>query len=333
MKLSNLKQYSAAIAIAGLLLSGCSNTGSQFGAPQILTASRSRPDHAYNNYASVPCADCRCLWVGDKWVLVSKDCRAAKSGILYAVALFKGNSDSKTAYAGFSNHTVAVAQWKKGRYSKAGTLTGLTGNPTGIASDFKGNLWVTDSPSATISEFYPGAKSPSQSYSDSNLASLSYVAVDRRNHIYVEGQSRESGGIEIDKLQAGGTFTSIPASATLGYTAGGLAVIVNNGKTGYLFVNDEGTANGPPTITRWLLKGGKLVEDGSFKYSGFDTALSVDPSGKDTMHVWAANNARSSSEFTTSGVEYAFPSGGVVLSTPATTSSFESFGIALTVDP
>jgi hypothetical protein len=331
MKLSNLKQHSATIAIAGLLLGGCSNTGSQFAAPSGATQQQAAAPQFLTAY--VPCADCRCLWAGDEWVLISKDCGAAKSGIIYAVALLKGNDDSKTAYAGFSNHTVAVAQWKKGRYSKAGTLTGLTGNPTGIACDFKGNLWVTNSPSATISEFYPGARSPSQTYTDSNLASLSYVAVDRRNNIYVEGQSRESGGIEVDELQAGGTFTPITASGQLGYTAGGLAVVVNNGKTGYLFVNDEGTANGPPAITRWLLKRGKLVEDGSFKYSGFDTALSVDPSGKDTMHVWAANNVRSSSEFTTSGVEYAFPGGGLVFSTPTTTSSFESFGIAITEQP
>jgi hypothetical protein len=347
MKPLNLKEYSASIAIAALLLGGCSNTGSQFVAPSGATHPQlAGPDHAYNNYAYVACADCRCLWGcdsgcgaspkkirGDEWVLVSKDCGASKSAIVYAVALLKGNNDSKTSYAGFSNGTVAVAQWKKGRYSKAGTLTGLTGNPTGIASDFKGNLWVTNSPSATIGEFYPGARSPSQTYTDSNLASLSYVAVDRRNDIYVEGQSRANGEIEVDELQAGGTFRSIVASGQLGYTAGGLAVIVNNGKTGYLFVNDQGTANGPPTITRWLLKDGKLTNDDSFKYSGIDTALSVDPSGKDTMHVWAANNVRSSSEFTTNGVEYAFPSGGVVASTPTTTSSFESFGIAITDTP
>jgi hypothetical protein len=360
MKPLNLKQYAATIAIAGLLLGGCSDTGSQFAAPSgttqqqaastlILSAFRglkAEPDHAYNNYAYVACADCRCLWGcdtgcgssskkirGDEWVLVSKDCGASKTATVYGVALLKGNSDSKTAYAGLSNDTVAVAKWKKDRYMKAGTLTGLTGDPIGIASDLKGNVWVTNWPSATISEFYPGARSPSQTYTDSNLASLSYIAIDRRDDIYVEGQSRASGGIEVDELQAAGTFTSITASGQLGYTAGGLAVIVNNGKTGYLFVNDQGTANGPPAITRWLLKGGKLVKDGSFKYSGIDTALSVDPSGTDTMHVWAANNVQSNSEFTTSGVEYAFPSGGVVLSTPTATSSFESFGIAVTEAP
>jgi hypothetical protein len=343
----NLKQCSATIAIAGLLLGGCSNAGSsQFAAPASFRGWKSEPDHAYNNYAYVSCADCRCLYgcdtgcgssskkiFGDEWVLVSKDCGAGKAAMLYAVAFLKGNNDSKTSYAGFSNGTVAVAEWKKGRYTKAGTLTGLTGNPTGIASDFRGNLWVTNSPSATISEFYPGARSPSQTYTDSNLLSLSYIAVDRRNDIYVEGQSKASGGIEVDEFEAGDTFKSLGPSGQMGYTPGGLAVIVNTGKTGYLFVNDQGTANGPPGITEWLLKGEKLTKEGTFRYSGIDTALSVDPSGKDTTHVWAANNVPSSSEFVTSGVEYAFPSGKVVASTPTTTSSSEAFGIAITETP
>ena len=194
-------------------------------------------------------------------------------------------------------------------------------------------MWVTNSPSATISEYFPGATSPSKTYTDPNVRSLSYIAVDRRDDIYVEGQSTASGGIEVDELQAGGTFKSIVASGPLGYTAGGLAVIVNDGKTGYLFVNDQGTPNGPPTITRWSLKGGKLTQAGSFNYSGIDTALSVDPSDRDTAHVWAANNVPSSSEFVTSGVEYAFASGGVVASTPTTTSSSAAFGIAMTQAP
>ncbi len=356
MKPLKLTQFSAAIVITGLLLGGCSNTGSQFApsratqqqlaAALTLTSSPGWPDHAYNNYAYVACADCRCLWGcdtgcgansnkirGDEWVLVSKDCGSAKSGIIYAVAFLKGNNDSKTAYTGFSNETIAVAKWKKGRYTKAGTLSGLTGYPSGIASDFKSNLWVTNSPSAAISEFYPGATSPSQTYTDSNLRSLSYVAVDRRNGVYVEGQSTASGGIEVDELQAGGTFRRIAASGPLGYTAGGLAVIVNDGKTGYVFVNDQGTPNGPPNIARWLLKGGKLTKDVSFEYSGIDTALSVDPSGKDTTHVWAANNVPRSSEFVTSGVEYSFSIGGMVASTPTTISSSESIGIAITEAP
>ena len=346
MKHSKVTEYSAAIAIAGLVLAGCSNTGSQFAAPSGATARGWVVEayNGYNQYAYVRCADCRCLWgcnsgcgnsskkaVGNEWVLVSKDCDGG--GVAYGLAFAKENSDSKIAYAGFSKDTVGVAKWKNDRYAKAPTLTGLTGEPVGIASDLKGDVWVTNSPSTTISEFYPGARFPSKTYTDSNLASLGYVAADRRNDIYVEGQSRESGGIEVDELQAGGTFRPIVSSGQLGYTAGGLAAVVNNGKTGYLFVNDQGTANGPPTITRWLLKGGKLTADGSFKYSGLDTALSVDPSGKDTNHVWAANNVQRSSGFETSGVEYAFPSGGVVASTPTTVSSTKSFGIAITEQP
>ncbi len=351
MKVSNFRRYSATMAVVGLLLGGCSIAGSRPTAPSGLTplqvAILAQPDYnGYNQYAYVRCGDCRCLWgcntgcgnnpnkrKGDEWVLVNKDCDGVRAGSTYAVALLDDNRDSKMAYAGLSNGTVRIAKWTKDRYSKAGILKGLTGTPTGIAADFKGNVWVTNSPSAALSEFHRGAKSPSQTYTDPNLDSLTYVAVDRRNNVYVEGLSKASGGIEVDELQAGGTFKSLSAPTQLGYTPGGLAVIGNNGKAAYIFVNDQGTPNGPPTIAKWLLSGGKLIKEGSFGYTGIDTALSVDPSGKDTAHVWAANNVSSSTEFSTSAVEYAFPSGGVVAATPTTLSSSESFGVAITEAP
>ncbi|HEV3092526.1 MAG TPA: hypothetical protein VGX91_13875 [Candidatus Cybelea sp.] len=350
MKHLHCTPYSATIVV-GILLSGCGSAGSQVAAPSRLTPLQvailaQRDYNGYNQYAYVRCGDCRCLWgcntgcgnnsnkrKGDEWVLVDKDCDGVRAGSIYAVALLDDNRDSKIAYAGLSNGTVRIAKWTKDRYTKAGILKGLTGIPTGIAGDFKGNVWVTNSPSATLSEFHRGAKSPSKTYTDPNLASLSYVAVDRRNAVYVEGQSRASGGIEVDELQAGGTFKSLSASNQLGYTPGGLAVIATGGKAGYIFVNDQGTPNGPPTITQWLLSGERLIKEGSFGYSGIDTALSVDPSGKDTAHVWAANNVSSSTEFATSAVEYAFPSGGVVAATPTTISSSESFGVAITDAP
>jgi hypothetical protein len=354
MKPSNLIQYSATIAIAGLLLGGCSNTRSQFAVPNeatqqqrvaaapILTSSRGLKPEPFKQYALNSCGfvglvlGCVCMWgcnagcnSAGNWTLIDKLCPAG-ANLIQGIACGQGNTDPKILNAGLSNGTVAVAKWKKGQYVQVGTLTGLTGNPTGIANDFKGNVWVTSSPSATISEFYPGATYPSETYTDSNLTSLNYIAVDKRNDIYVEGQSASSGGIEIDELQAGGKFTSIAAPGQLGYTAGGLAVILKNANVSYIFVNDQGTASIPAAITKWLRKGGRLINQGSFQYSGIDTAISADPSGRDTTHVWAANNVPSSSGFVTSGVEYAFPSGGLVANTPTTASSSEAVGIAMT---
>ena len=230
----------------------------------------------------------------------------------------------------------------KGQYKQVGTLTGLTGSPTAIATDSEGNVWATNSPSTTISEFYAGITTPSATYTDSNLTSLSYVAVDKSNNVYVEGQAASSGGIEVDELPYGGkTFTAINAPGQLGYTAGGLAIscprkpcpIAGNGNVEYLFVNDQGAPSSPATITKWERKRGKLGKAASFQYSGIDTAISVDPFTKDPNDVFAANNVPSGSAFVASGVEYAFPGGNVVSSSPTTSGTFEALDIAISKKP
>lgn len=92
-----------------------------------------------------------------------------------------------------------------------------------MAADSQGNLWVTNAPSTSISEFARGNTSPIATLLDSNLSSASYLAADQYNNVYVEGQS--TSGIEIDELAAGGTtFKAISAPGEIGMMAGGLAM-------------------------------------------------------------------------------------------------------------
>jgi hypothetical protein len=235
---------------------------------------------------------------------------------------------SGSAYVGLSNGTIAAMKWKKNEFVQQNTLTGLTGTPTGIAVNQAADVFATNASSATISEFSKGAKSPTALYVDSNLVTANYLATDSTGDLYVEGQS--NSGIEIDVLPAGGAeFSTISPPGQTGCTSGGLAV-ASGAKGTYLWVNDQGTASSPAAITRYLLKGSSLVADGSFNYSGVNGAIAVDPRGKDTSHVYAANNVPSGSQFATSAVEYEMPSGKVVGSSPSGTSSTEIVGISFT---
>lgn len=187
-------------------------------------------------------------------------------------------------------------------------------------------MWATNSPSATISEFAVGATKPTASYTDSNLTSASYLAVDAMGNVYVEGQAAYS--IEVDVLPVGdATFKVVASPGQVGLTAGGLTV-QNAGRKTYLWINDQGAASSPAAISRYVLRGSSLDFDGSFNYSGIDGAIWADPAGKHISHVFAINNVVVGSEYASSAVEYAMPGGKIINATPASTGATEALGIA-----
>jgi streptogramin lyase len=266
---------------------------------------------------------CTCTWnpPPSPSTLISMECfdPLPIGGFPFAVA-----RDNNYLYIGVSNGTVLVAKYANGKVTQVSKITGLSGNPLGMATDSHGNLWVTNSPNNTISEFAKGATTPIAYYTDSNLTSVSYLAIDKHNNVYVEGiGSNESEyGIEVDELDtATGTFNAL-SQPVLGSVPGGLAV-QQYGNATYIWVNDQAGR-----ISRYLLQGSFLNLDGSFTYSGIDGAIAVDPS--DIKHVYAANNVPSGSQFVTSIVEYSISTGKVVTSSPSSTLPYEDVGLAFT---
>jgi hypothetical protein len=218
-------------------------------------------------------------------------------------------------YVGESS-TVAVYTKKT---KQIGTLTGLTGIPLGITSDVRENVWVTNYPSNSLSAFAPGASTPTATYSDANLSSMSFVAADQNGNIYVSGQSATTGALEVDQLTpATGNF--VPLSSIGGAVAGGIAVQT---KTGLLWVCDEGNGSSG-TISSYSLSTFQRVTQ--FAYSGIDTGIAVPPSGP---AVYAINNVVAGSAFTVRGIEYDAKSGKVAASAPAFSSAQLTIGIAL----
>lgn len=200
------------------------------------------------------------------------------------------------------------------KWKGVATLTGLTGVPIGIMLDSKGDVWATNSPSNTISEYAKGSTTPTAAYTDDNMSSISYVASDKANDVYVSGQGK-SGNLEVDELQ-GSSFA--PIKTITGSVGGGIAVAT--GKT--LWVCDEGTGT-KGTISSYTIPGFKRREQ--FAYSGSDTGIAVTSSGK---QVWAVNNVASGSQFHVSIVIYS-AKGKVILSGPGSNFPEESVGIAL----
>jgi hypothetical protein len=200
------------------------------------------------------------------------------------------------------------------KWKEVATLTGLTGVPIGIMLDSKGDVWSTNSPSNTISEYAKGSTTPTATYTDDNMSSISYVASDKANDVYVSGQGK-SGNLEVDEFQ-GSSFA--PIKTITGSVGGGIAVA--SGKT--LWVCDEGTGT-KGTISSYTIPGFKRREQ--FAHSGSDTGLAVTASGK---QLWAINNVPAGSQFHVSVVIYSVK-GKVLLTGPGSNSREESVGIAI----
>jgi hypothetical protein len=206
--------------------------------------------------------------------------------------------------AELSNGTISVYTGN----TLTNTLTGLSSGSTGLAMDTKGDTFATTAGSPTIDVFAAGSSTPTGSFTDANISSASYLAIDKANHLYVEGPS-VNGGIEVDEM-FGNSFKPLAHPGTLGATPGGLAV-QTSGKGTYVWINDQGNATDSANIARYALKGATLAKQGSFDYSGINGAIAVDPKGKDTTDVYAVNNVAAGSGYSVTGVDYTFPTGAI----------------------
>jgi hypothetical protein len=235
----------------------------------------------------------------------------------YPFPFDQGDAHAASGNAWFVGQALAsgaqILEYNK-KWSTVATLTGLTGVPIGVMVDAKNDVWATNSPSNTISEYNPGATRPTAIYTDAIMSSISYIASDKAGDVYVSGQG-SSGNLEVDELN-GSKFT--PIKTITGSVGGGIAV-ESSGKS--LWVCDEGTgAKG--TISSYTIPGFKRREQ--FAYTGSDTGTT---SGK---QVWAINNVvASGSTFNVDVVIYNAKKGKVISSSPGDTSSTESVGIAL----
>jgi len=233
-------------------------------------------------------------------------------------------TQAKALNVATADSTIGVYSGKK----LVTTLTGLSGVAAGVGTDSRGNTFaaVNAGSAVAVEEFAKGATTPSATYSDPNLTSVYSLAVDRRDHVYVEGQS-QAGTIEVDEMIGSGSFESLApsGSGSLGATPGGLAV-QTSGKATYVWINDRGNASEPANISHYEFTGKSLVKLGSFEYSGVNGAIAADPTGKDTKDVYAVNNVPSGSQYSVSGIEYD-SSGQIVSQTPAQPSNEQSMGI------
>lgn len=312
-------------SIAALLFSGCSANGSQFNpvaapvnAVSSTDATKIQPDIEIDLTYSIVSGNCIVTYVYDKYthqymeVLSPVGCDAGgpwPGGIVFQASSahwFIGQSSA-------SGNVIAVENTKG---KQLGTLTGLTGIPVGIASDSSANVWATNYPSNTINEYNAGATTPTATYTDGNLSSLRYIAVDQSNNVYVSGQSAGSGGLEVDELQ-GSAFT--PIKTISGSVGAGIAI---SPKTQTLWVCDEGNGTSG-TISGYSLSG--FTRRMHFAYSGDDTGIAVAPSGRE---IYAVQNAAYGSEFNVRGVVYSAKTGKVLSTTPNLLASAPAVGIS-----
>ncbi|HEY2475611.1 MAG TPA: hypothetical protein VGI19_12545 [Candidatus Cybelea sp.] len=331
MNFSRFSGHLLAGAVSAALLAGC-NGGSQFGPP---TGSAASAPATLGEAGAKHAGVSPDLLMMTYWVVINGHVYwwyynihgVWVHGVIYGAYhgsnLGGSSKNTKALDVSTTDDTVAVYSGKK----LVTTLTGLNGVASGVGTDSRGTTFaaVNVASEAVVEEFAQGATTPTAAYSDQNLTSVENLAIDKMNRVYLEGQSR-SGGIEVDELVGSGSFQPLAQAGALGATPGGLAV-QTSGKTTYLYINDLGNASDPANIARYEFTGKSLVKQGSFEYTGINGAIAVDPKGKDTTHVYAVNNVPAGSQYSVSGVEYAFPSGQVVSQSPAQTSSQESQGI------
>lgn len=311
-------------SIAALSFAGCSANGSQFN-PAAAPATTSgqptkiQPDQQVGGapyYVAV--GGCIAYYVYNVHkqeydiIYAPKGCNPFAGGYNGLGSLSLTNSVLVGVSAGGTN-AIAVEN-PKGK--QIGTLTGLTGEPVGIATDSKGDVWATNYPSNTISEYNPGATEPSATYTDGNLSSLRYIAMDQNNNVYVSGQSAGSGGLEVDQLQAS---AFIPIKTITGAVGAGIAI---SPKTRTLWVCDEGDRTSG-TISAYTMPG--FNRRMQIAYSGDDTGIAAAKSGKE---VYAINNVADGSQFDVSVVRYDSKTGKVLGSTPSITTSAPAVGIS-----
>lgn len=323
-------------AVGAALLAGCSG-GSQFAPPTGYAGPQAAfqsvaPTHTKSGHGVSP------AWVD--WTGISYNPATGKwqyyyiniwNQWLWIPSKTKGNGGGGSTLGGslakasqvdfaMTNGSIEVVSGKK----VVSTLTGLQVPASALETDSRSNTFAAENISGTaaVAEFPAGSKTPTAEYADANLASINSLAIDKAGHVYVEGTS-VNGGIEVDEMSAGGSFASLaPSGSSLGATPGGLAV-QTSGTSTYVWINDAGNASDPANITRYAFDGKSLTKQSSFGYTGVNGEIAVDPTGKDTSHVYTMNNVSAGSEYSVSGIEYSYPSGAIAAQSSPQTQSAE----------
>lgn len=318
---SSISRSIVVAGIATLLFTGCGTNGSQF------NPVATRPMASQQNTKIQPDTEDPTFvaWVGSCWVYwVSEGPSVGyyiyePAGCDPAEGIYRGGayaSAQKASFVGEVKGSTSSIGVYNNKLKQVNVLAGLTGDPVGIATDAKGDVWATNYPSNTISEYNPGATEPSATYADGNLSSLRYIAVDKDGSVYVSGQGAGSGSLEVDELQAS-TFT--PIKTITGAVGAGIAIAP---KTKTLWVCDEGDGTSG-TISGYAMPGFKRRMQ--IAYSGDDTGIAVAKSGKE---VYAIDNVTDGSAFDVSFVAYDAKTGKAINSTPSITTSAKVVGIA-----
>lgn len=311
--------------IAGLLFSGCSASGSQLNPAAEVSAGSSQqatqiqPDAISNPPYTVLQGDCLVTYYFDSTTHRYDILRYSPPGCnpySGGGAGLSAATASKNWLVGYNTGSRNYIAIENSKGKQIGTLTGLTGAPIGIAADSKGDVLATNFPSNTISEYNAGESKPSQTYTDGNLSSLSYIAVDQSDNVYVSGQHAGSGGLEVDELQ-GSVFT--PIKSITGSVGAGIAV---SPKTKTLWVCDEGDGTSG-TISAFTMPGFKRRMQ--IAYSGDDTGIAVDKSG---AQLEAIDNVADGSQFDVVVNVYDAKTGKLVSSSLGKTSSAKIVGIS-----
>lgn len=322
---SSLSRSILAASVAALSFAGCSANGSQFNpaaAPlQTVTspnAVKVHHDLELPPHSSSGVGGCIVTYfynpVTGVWEVdySPPGCDPAE-GVIRGFDYDNTNQHFLVGQSTGSENSIAIEN-SKGK--QLGVLTGLTGSPVGIAVDSTGVVWATNYPSNVISEYSDGATKPTATYTDGNLSSMRYVAIDQGNHVYVSGQSTGSGGLEVDELQ-GSAFT--PIQTITGAVGAGIAV---SPKTRTLWVCDEGDGSSG-TISAYAMPGFKKRMQ--IAYSGDETGIAVGASGKE---LYALDNAPYGSEYNVSVIVYDTKTGKAVNSTPSITTAAKALGIS-----
>jgi hypothetical protein len=204
------------------------------------------------------------------------------------------------------------------------TYTGIPGEPVSDFAVGKKSLvaasfgCIGSSCGDNVLTYWGGfSPTPTQTVVDGNLSSMSSLAMDSHDDVFVAGQSAATGALEVDEVSA--KSGAIKALGITGSVAAGLALDNHNN----LWVEDQGDGV-TGTMSEYTLATGYVNPVNSFSVSGGDTKIAVDGQGGEML---ASNNLSDGSEYASQMIAYQLPAGNVIETSP-TTYGGESLGVS-----
>jgi hypothetical protein len=233
-------------------------------------------------------------------------------GIAHATSIYAGGLTSLSIQK-LNLHLQAVA-----------TYTGIPGEPVSDFAVGKKSLvaasfgCVGSSCGDNVLTYWGGfSPTPTQTIVDGNLSSMSSLAMDNHDDVFVAGQSAATGALEVDEVSA--KSGAIKALGVTGSVAAGLAIDNHND----LWVEDQG--NGVTgTMSEYTPATGYSNPATSFAVSAGDTKIAVDAQGGEML---ASNNILDGSEYASQMIAYQLPAGNII-ATSQTTYGGESLGVS-----